>query len=310
MSLQDYPENMQSHRDNGKYIRWNSLATAGRLCERFPTAMVMIVKPHHMHLKTFSVYSQFVQSNDFGCPTHTPDYGAWQRLVEVYAEAVGIVLGPAKGGSHGNSGAGNMGVNSSTGIQSHAPVNSNAVAGSTSEKANNGSGDTASSASLHAATASAGGSSAAQDVSAERPLSADRLTEQSPVPVHLIGFSKGCIVLNQLLYELQGVENNAGVQSFISRVQTMTWLDGGHSGGSNTWVTDQAVLQKLAALRISVDVHVTPYQVKDEMRRWIGKEKRRFVELLHKAGAKVTDTLHFDDEPKSIENHFRVLEVF
>lgn len=267
--------------------------------------MILVVKPHHMHLKTFSVYSQFVQSNDFGCPTHTPDFGAWQRLVAVYAEAVGIVFGSAKGR------ASNMGVYSNTGVQSQVPMNRSAVAGAISENANNGSGDSASSTSLPSQvvdTASAVGSSPAQDVSSEP--SASKASEQSTVSVHLIGFSKGCIVLNQLLYELEGVENNSQVQSFISQIRTMTWLDGGHSGGSNTWVTDQAILRRVAALHINIHVHVTPYQVKDEMRRWIGKEKRRFVELLQKAGANVTDTLHFDDEPKSIENHFRVLEVF
>lgn len=252
--VQDYPEEMQSHRDNGKYIRWNSLATAGRLCERFPGAMVFVVKPHQMHLKTFSVYSQFVQSNDFGVPTHSPDYGAWKTLIRVYIQAVRIALSDSLG---------------------------------------------------------SGTECIGEDVGKEgSQVDYCALSSLSETPVHLIGFSKGCVVLNQLVHELTSVEGDKETQDFFSRVSAITWLDGGHSGGSNTWVTDQSVLQQLADHKVDIYIHVSPYQVKDEMRRWIGKEKRRFVEILRKAHAKVTDTLHFEDEPKSIENHFRILEVF
>lgn len=266
--VQDYPENMLSHRDNGQYVRWNSLATAALLCQRFPTAMVMIFKPHHMHLKTFSVYSQFVESNDFGCPTHSKNYGAWQVLQDVYMSAVRLALqsGP-------DDESNNAGKQTEAGQTSAAPVDQ-------------------------------------ESGPSFGPLHAEEGELHSGVPLHLVGFSKGCIVLNQLIYELKSAKANSSLSDFVHQVHGMTWLDGGHSGGSNTWVTNPDVLCELAALKVDIIVHVTPYQVKDEMRKWIGKEKRRFVEQLLKAGAKVSDTLHFEDLPKSIDNHFRVLEVF
>ncbi|XP_076470601.1 LOW QUALITY PROTEIN: mitochondrial protein C2orf69 homolog [Babylonia areolata] len=293
--VQDYPENMLSHRDNGKYVRWNSVSTAGRLCERFPTAMVLVVKPHHMHLKTFSVYSQFVQSNDFGCPTHSSDFGAWKRLVDVYEEAVGLALSPSHDTHSGSD------PQSGNSVSSKAGVAENSCGGSEVPQSH----------SLPSGQNAAADSEETKAEASEGTVVDRRLGQTIPdVPVHLIGFSKGCIVLNQLVHELESEQDNSRIKKFIGQIQSMTWLDGGHSGGSNTWVTDPDAVGHLLPLGISIHVHVTPYQVKDPMRRWIGKEKRRFVELLRKDGAKVADKLHFEDEPRSIENHFRVLEEF
>ncbi|XP_070212124.1 mitochondrial protein C2orf69 homolog isoform X2 [Littorina saxatilis] len=308
--VQDYPENMESHRDNGRYVRWNLLETAERLCERFPSALVLVMKPHHMHLKTFSVYSQFVQSNNFGVPTHTPNYGAWERLVSVYEEAVGIVLGPARSRNDGvncnQNGCGGSDAGAAAAV-SEPPVQESGDSKTSSPPPDQDT-EQQSPAGCLPQDVSAGESQSANRDSDS--LAASSVSPLLDVPVHLVAFSKGCIVLNQLLQELNALEKNQAVHKFVLRVRTMTWLDGGHSGGSNTWVTDPGALERLAALGVEIHVHVTPYQVKDEMRVWIGKEKRRFVELLQKAGANVHDTLHFDNEPKSIENHFRVLEVF
>ncbi|KAJ7354758.1 hypothetical protein OS493_030535 [Desmophyllum pertusum] len=83
--------------------------------------------------------------------------------------------------------------------------------------------------------------------------------------VILVGFSKGCVVLNQIIYELSMV--SAGVDprlnAFASRISTMYWLDGGHSGESNTWITDEKFLYHLAKHVPSIRVHVTPYQIKE-----------------------------------------------
>lgn len=59
----------------------------------------------------------------------------------------------------------------------------------------------------------------------------------------LVGFSKGCVVLNQFLYEFHALGSKNGI---ISRIKDMYWLDGGHSGGKNTWVTSKSLLETLA----------------------------------------------------------------
>lgn len=268
---------MMNHRDNGRYVQWNSIATAELLAKRFPTAMVMVFKPQSMHLNTFSVYSQFVESNDFGCPKHSRDFGAWRTLSVIYHEVI------------------------KNGLISLKDLCTTEKAESLQSSENSSVED---SDNLHEVRE--------YELACVDKVVGDGTTSfnssVADIPIHLIGFSKGCVVLNQLLFEIEAACKDGS--TLLPRVHAMTWLDGGHSGGSNTWLTDRSVLKCFASLPITVSVHVTPYQVKDEMRAWIGKEKRRFVEQLTKEGMKITDKIHFEDDPKSIENHFRVLEVF
>lgn len=69
--------------------------------------------------------------------------------------------------------------------------------------------------------------------------------------IKLIGFSKGCIVLNQFLYEFHYYKtftsNDSNEMKFIFKIRDMYWLDGGHSGGKNTWITSRQLLETLAS---------------------------------------------------------------
>ena len=120
------------------------------------------------------------------------------------------------------------------------------------------------------------------------------------------------MVLNQILYELP--QPTAGTGSHLTaRLGCLVWLDGGHNGGpGTTWVTDRAVLTHLAGLPgVRVRVRVTPYQVHDARRPWIGKEERAFSRFLadcaSPAAVNFQRRLYFDDEAPSIENHFGIL---
>ena len=133
-------------------------------------------------------------------------------------------------------------------------------------------------------------------------------TSSTNLPVVIIGFSKGCVVLNQLLHELHIVNGN--LRSFVDLVAQMFWLDGGHNGESETWITDSEILKSLLESKIEIRVHVTPYQVYDERRKRIGQEHRKFVENLRKHGVTVFNTTHFIDEERCLEKHFDVLHAF
>lgn len=126
----------------------------------------------------------------------------------------------------------------------------------------------------------------------------------------LVGFSKGCVVLNQMVYELAGARADPHTSPFVKRISDMFWLDGGHPGGSETWVTDKQVLKELAVSGISIHAHVTPYEVCDPMRAWVGREHGHFIKTLEEFGACPSKKLHFEDEPPSIDNHFRVIQEF
>lgn len=125
-----------------------------------------------------------------------------------------------------------------------------------------------------------------------------------------VGFSKGCVVLNQMVYELAGARADPQMSHFVKRISDMYWLDGGHPGGSDTWVTNKQVLKELASSGVSIHAHVTPYEVCDPMRAWVGREHGHFIKTLEEFGACPSKKLHFEDEPPSIENHFRVIQEF
>ncbi|GIX84335.1 UPF0565 protein C2orf69 [Caerostris extrusa] len=103
----------------------------------------------------------------------------------------------------------------------------------------------------------------------------------SEAPLILIGFSKGCVVLNQLLYSFHFLQENKDqeLESFVNRIS-------------------------------NVQIHVTPYQVFCDTRPRIGKEEKIFRENLTRMGMNISRKLHFEQEPRSLEKHFEVLEVF
>ena len=100
------------------------------------------------------------------------------------------------------------------------------------------------------------------------------------------------------------------LRQLLMRLKAAYWLDAGHSGGYGAWVTDDDLLRCLATLGTAVHVHVTPQQVCDPNRGWIREEEREFVDRLRYHGVAVTEVLHFEHEERSLENHFRVLNVF
>ncbi|MCI4378064.1 hypothetical protein PGIGA_G00211460 [Pangasianodon gigas] len=126
----------------------------------------------------------------------------------------------------------------------------------------------------------------------------------------LVGFSKGCVVLNQMVHELASARTDPELRQFLDSTSDMYWLDGGHPGTGDTWVTDKQVLGELASSGVAVHAHVTPYEVCDPARAWVGREHRCFVKTLEELGARISQNLHFEDEPACIANHFRVIEEF
>ncbi|MBN3307512.1 CB069 protein, partial [Amia calva] len=203
---------MAAHQENGQWQHWSLERVAELLSHRFPGRHVWVVRAAQMYLHKFSCYENFVESNAFGAPEHSPDHGPC-------------------------------------------------------------------------------------------PLPPD-------LTLTLVGFSKGCVVLNQMVYELAGARADPELAPFLARVQDMYWLDGGHPGGSETWVTNRKALQELASSGIGLHAHVTPYEVQDPMRAWVGREHRRFVRTLKELGAPLVSKLHFQDEPPSLDNHFGVIREF
>ncbi|KAI1899412.1 hypothetical protein AGOR_G00061520 [Albula goreensis] len=232
--IQNFQEEMILQAEGAQWQCWSLERVALILGRRFPSRHIWVVRASRMYLHKFSCYHNFVESNLFGAPEHSPDYGAFRHLRALLR--------------HGMEQAGLL-----------------------------------------------------PPATMFPPLG---------FSLALVGFSKGCVVLNQMVYEMAGAQEDPELAPFLGSLKDMYWLDGGHPGGSETWVTDRRALQELVASGIALHAHVTPYEVRDPMRAWVGREHRRFVRTLEELGAHLTNTLHFEDEPASIDNHFRVIQEF
>ena len=167
----------------------------------------------------------------------------------------------------------------------------------------------------------------------ESPAKAILLSEEDmlKLPLTVIGFSKGCVVLNQIVHELSNFINkptlpdplpttsdplpikssvNIELINFVRQMTSFYWLDSGHSGEEDCWITDREILSTLAVLGPEVHVHVTPHQMKCLQRPWLYEEEKLFVGILRELGIEVKETYHFKDEPRSLLNHFKVLDMF
>ena len=224
---------MKNHYHNREHMQWSLEDTGELLRTRFPDHHIWIIRPSLMKRGIFSAYLNFVESDDFGRPTHYSHQGSWKHLIHLLHSAA------EKLHDEGNS---------------------------------------------------------------------PHLMFKEDFSVDIIGFSKGCVVLNQLLYDL--IEHDEEVHSFVSKVRCMYWLDGGHGGQSNIWINDSTVLSAFARTNIKVECHVSPYQMCDSQRKWIKEEYETFTTMAKKLKIDIKTTSHFQDEERSIRNHFSVLREF
>ncbi|KAK9505439.1 hypothetical protein O3M35_009500 [Rhynocoris fuscipes] len=272
--VQDFSENMEAHRDNKRYARWNLENTASILQAQFENHHIVVVRPSRMEFKMFSCYDNFVPCNNTGAPDHTPMHFALLHLERLLQNISNRLIERKQ--QVENSGQQNNSANNSTNENDGERIGSTSLESGTSES------------------------------SVCRLDKCDSLT--------LIGFSKGCVVLNQFVYEFHYLKtltpDDQSLSEIVNRISDIYWLDGGHSGGKNTWVTSRSLLETLTRLGIRVHVHVTPFQINDDRRPWIRKEERSFTEWLKRLGAPLSRHVHFDSLPPSLATHLELIAAF
>ncbi|CAF4817225.1 mitochondrial protein C2orf69 homolog [Pieris napi] len=289
--VQDYEEVMQAHRDNKNYVRWSLENTARLLSEHFPTKHIVVVRPARIEYKSFSCYDNFVPSSNAGVPEHTPTHSALHHLEKLLQEVGSRVKA--------------MPVRQL--CDAVVSLFSDDVEQSCSRKDSDSNGATKCDA--------VKGESDDDDTQASAAMRWRECLLLGESKVSVMGFSKGCVVLNQFIYEFHYAKTltpwDKHMCRFIERIQSMWWLDGGHAGGKNTWITARSLLETLARLDVNVYVHVSPYQVNDEGRPWIGREEKTFSSLLHRLGAKIERYVHAEGSTRySLNTHFNVLANF
>ncbi len=114
--------------------------------------------------------------------------------------------------------------------------------------------------------------------------------------------------MNQLVHELADLASPDLLEGFS--LHTFIWLDGGHNGGKDIYLTDKLILDKFSKFKINVSVRVTPYQIGNQLRPWIRKEEKLFRSILHNLNTRVERKCFFNDLEPSIESHFQILNTF
>ncbi|XP_055615528.1 mitochondrial protein C2orf69 homolog [Toxorhynchites rutilus septentrionalis] len=302
--VQDIPEKMETNRDNKNYIKWNLENTALLLRDSFPRAHIVVVRPMRMEYSTFSCFDNFVRGNNAGIPDHTPMHYSLLHLEELLINLTKKLTKPV--------------LEPDLLHKLIAATNSSLCGTDLDANQDNESEAQNSSAGSNALSTSSSGigdsnSTCAADINEllwwRESLNLDKAN------LALMGFSKGCVVLNQFIYEFHYYKtltpDDSTMMRLVSRIKDMYWLDGGHGGGKNTWITSRSLLETLCRLGINVHVHVTPYQIQDDHRPWIRKEEKSFTDLLKRLGAAFDRHLYPSEaNSTNLFTHFEVLNRF
>ena len=133
----------------------------------------------------------------------------------------------------------------------------------------------------------------------------------SSLPFILCGFSKGCVVLNQICSELHFIDiNDMNLTEFRNRISCIVWLDGGHAGESNFFHTNPNVVQNIKNLNCKCFIYLTPYQYQSRKKK-LKLEYEKFLELLKEQNIDTITKVYLEDaNPYDIEAHFQILKLF
>jgi len=151
-------------------------------------------------------------------------------------------------------------------------------------------------------------------------LSEQLIRDFSSFDITLLGFSKGCVVLNQILHELTDRRERKTIDelsSFVSQIVRMIWLDGGHNNGklAMIWPNERNLILTLKEFHIRTEVYVTPFQIDstNSHKKFHFEHYKTFSNLLKTICDEnlfVNQMFFADDLPSSIEKHFELLETF
>lgn len=155
----------------------------------------------------------------------------------------------------------------------------------------------------------------------------------------VLGFSKGGVVLNQLVTELgsdiKGMEDPPQLtsftkilrnqivpvsrQSFFNSIAEIHYVDVGLNS-SGAYLTDNVVIDRIAEQLVEKDksmrfvLHGTPRQWNDTRRPWIREEKDKFFEILNfgklksKGKLEVSERIYFAESFPDMQMHFEIIE--
>jgi hypothetical protein len=169
------------------------------------------------------------------------------------------------------------------------------------------------------------------------------ILSHSPPRTIILGFSKGGVVVNQLMTELSywasksrkgSVDVSQGgtallthnllvpatASDVLSSISKFHYVDVGLNC-AGAYITDHAVIKGIAnyvchtSNILCIALHGTPRQWSDPNRPWILADKDRMLELLNEEAKRCEGRLllaekkYFDGRPRSLLMHFEILEA-
>ena len=338
-----------------RWSPWCLENTCSLLQKKFPNSAIWIIRPTRMLRSLFSCFHNFVQSSLVGVPTYSPTYGAlpqierlladvcykvhkWGTLKTDFRSAVLlpiVLVGFSKGGvvlnqilhelvnyvtidpsiaqmapyphSHPRHHLSTSSISSISSISS--TEDSSYLHHSHSHRMNRAASPRTPRKASPEPLVRSSSTSSSRTGAAHTPYNDSSSASDYARSIYRSSSSSRGASASNRLFSLSEREIEC-IKQLLSQVKAFYWLDAGHSGGHGAWIIDDTLLKLLASLKADVQVHVTPQQVCDPHRTWIGEEEREFVDRLRYYGAKVEETLHFENDERSLEKHFRVLEAF
>ena len=169
------------------------------------------------------------------------------------------------------------------------------------------------------------------------------LPSYSPPRTIILGFSKGGVVVNQLVTELSrwasgSMKNSVDVSrpnpshltqnllvptsssDVLSSISEFHYVDVGLNC-AGAYITDHAVIKRIcdyvvhAGKNLRFVLHGTPRQWSDPSRSWIRKEKDIMLQVLRDEAQRSelrlvsSEKLYFEGKPRSLLMHFEILEA-
>ncbi|CAN6245375.1 unnamed protein product [Urochloa humidicola] len=171
---------------------------------------------------------------------------------------------------------------------------------------------------------------------------ATSLSSYSPPKTIIMGFSKGGVVVNQLVTELscwasESMKNlvdvsrsnptqsthdllvPASTSDMLASISEFHYVDVGLNC-AGAYITDRAVIKKIGdyilhtGLNLRFVLHGTPRQWSDPKRPWVRKEKDLMLQLLQDEAQRcdgrllISEKMYFEGRPRSLLMHFEILE--
>ncbi|OQR88020.1 hypothetical protein ACHHYP_07720 [Achlya hypogyna] len=133
--------------------------------------------------------------------------------------------------------------------------------------------------------------------------------------LHLLGFSRGVAVVNQMVTELalttqRPMDDHVPptLLPFFKQVVSIHWIDGGNGSGAGAFPSHSLALSVLGDLpSLKLHLHWTPYQFASDLRPWIAHEGVAFCRNMEGRGLHPIVHQYFANTGGSLEDHFKVL---